>query len=90
VIIGREITVSALREWMAGVGASAMVAVSFAGKLKTTLQMFGISFMVYQNKLFGIEIYDLGYALLIAAAGMTLWSMIVYLRAAWPSMVSED
>jgi hypothetical protein len=46
--------------------------------------------MVYQNKLFGIEIYDLGYALLIAAAGMTLWSMIVYLRAAWPSMVSED
>ena len=89
IIIGREITVSALREWMASVGASAKVAVTFAGKLKTTLQMFGIVFMVYQNDLFGIEIYDLGYILLIAAAGMTMWSMIVYLRAAWPSMVSN-
>jgi CDP-diacylglycerol--glycerol-3-phosphate 3-phosphatidyltransferase/cardiolipin synthase len=89
IIIGREITVSALREWMAGVGESAKVAVTFAGKLKTTLQMFGIAFMVYERNILGIEIYELGYVLLIAAAGMTMWSMVVYLRAAWPSMVSN-
>ena len=89
IIIGREITVSALREWMASVGASAKVAVTFAGKLKTALQMFGIAFMVYERNILGIEIYELGYILLIAAAGMTMWSMVVYLRAAWPSMVSN-
>lgn len=89
IIIGREITVSALREWMAGIGARAKVAVSPIGKVKTTLQMFGIAFMVYENKLFGVEVYDLGYMLLIAAAVLTIWSMIVYLRAAWPSMVSN-
>jgi CDP-diacylglycerol--glycerol-3-phosphate 3-phosphatidyltransferase len=86
VIIGREITVSALREWMAGLGARNEVRVSMAGKIKTTLQMFGIAFMVYQGSLFGIEIYEPGYYLLLAAAVMTLWSMIIYLRAAWPSM----
>ena len=86
IIIGREITVSALREWMAGLGARQEVKVSVAGKAKTTLQMFGIAFMVYQQDLFGLELYDIGYILLLAAAGMTMWSMIVYLRAAWPSM----
>ncbi len=86
VIIGREITVSALREWMAGLGARDEVKVSMAGKLKTALQMFGIAFMVYQRDLFGVEIYDVGYWLLLAAAAMTLWSMVIYLRAAWPSM----
>ena len=86
IIIGREITVSALREWMAGLGAGEQVKVSVAGKVKTTLQMFGIAFMVYQRDLFGIETYVVGFILLLAAAGMTLWSMIVYLRAAWPSM----
>lgn len=89
IIIGREITVSALREWMASVGDGAKVAVTFAGKLKTTLQMFGIAFMVFERNILGVEIYELGYVLLIAAAGMTMWSMIVYLRAAWPSMVSH-
>jgi len=90
VIIGREITVSALREWMAGIGAREHVKVSFAGKIKTTLQMFGIAFMVYERPLFGIEIYGLGYYLLIAAAAMTLWSMFIYLRAAWPAMQRDD
>ncbi len=85
-IIGREITVSALREWMAIVGAQGMVAVSWGGKLKTTLQMFGIAFMVYRERLFGLDLYHIGFVLLIAAAGMTLWSMFIYLRAAWPSM----
>ncbi len=86
IIIGREITVSALREWMAGLGARQEVKVSVAGKVKTTLQMFGIAFMVYQQDLFGLELYEIGYILLLAAAGMTMWSMIIYLRAAWPSM----
>ncbi len=86
IIIGREITVSALREWMAGLGARDEVKVSVAGKVKTTLQMFGIAFMVYQRELFGLQLYEIGYILLLAAAGMTMWSMIVYLRAAWPSM----
>ncbi len=87
VIIGREITVSALREWMAGLGSRAEVAVGASGKIKTTLQMFGIGFMVYQHSAFGIPVYTLGFYLLLAAAAMTLWSMFVYLRAAWPAMM---
>jgi CDP-diacylglycerol--glycerol-3-phosphate 3-phosphatidyltransferase len=87
VIIGREITVSALREWMAGIGARADVAVGSAGKIKTTLQMFGIAFMVYEHSLFGIDIYRAGYYLLLVAAVMTLWSMFIYLRAAKPAMI---
>jgi CDP-diacylglycerol--glycerol-3-phosphate 3-phosphatidyltransferase/cardiolipin synthase len=86
IIIGREITISALREWMAGIGARAHVAVRLSGKVKTVFQMFGIGFMVYQHDLFGIEIYNFGYFLLLISAGMTLWSMIDYLRAAWPSI----
>ena len=86
VIIGREITISALREWMATVGAGAKVAVSWLGKVKTTLQMFGIAFMVYREPIMGIDIYFLGFYLLVAAAAMTIWSMVDYLRAAWPSM----
>lgn len=86
VIIGREITVSALREWMAGLGERSTVKVGMAGKIKTTFQMFGIAFMVYEQRLFGLDVYVLGYYLLLIAAVMTLWSMIVYLRAAWPSM----
>jgi len=86
IIIGREITVSALREWMAGLGASDEVKVSPAGKIKTTLQMFGIAFMVYQGDIIGLKIYDIGFILLVLAAGMTLWSMFIYMRAAWPAM----
>lgn len=86
IIIGREITVSALREWMAGIGARAAVAVSWAGKIKTVLQMFGIGFMIYEHDILGVPIYRLGYVLLLIAAGMTLWSMVVYLRAAWPAI----
>lgn len=89
-IIGREITVSALREWMATVGAQGVVAVSWGGKLKTTLQMFGIAFMVYREPLFGLDLYHIGFVLLVAAAGMTLWSMFIYLRAAWPTMHSGE
>ena len=90
IIIGREITVSALREWMATIGERANVTVSAAGKIKTTLQMFGIAFMVYKNDLFGIPIYAVGFILLILAAIMTIWSMIIYLKAAWPFIIHDQ
>ena len=90
IIIGREITISALREWMATIGERANVKVTMAGKVKTALQMFGIAFMVYHNDLFGIPIYTLGFALLVLAAIMTIWSMIIYLRAAWPFILADQ
>lgn len=90
IIIGREITISALREWMATIGERANVGVSMAGKVKTTLQMFGIGLMVYHNTLFGIPIYTVGFVLLVMAAIMTIWSMVIYLRAAWPFIVSDQ
>jgi CDP-diacylglycerol--glycerol-3-phosphate 3-phosphatidyltransferase/cardiolipin synthase len=90
IIIGREITISALREWMATIGERANVKVTWSGKVKTVLQMFGIGFMVYENEFLGIDIYGIGFILLIAAAGMTIWSMVAYLRAAWPFITSPD
>ena len=90
IIIGREITISALREWMATIGERANVKVSTAGKVKTTLQMFGIAFMVYKNSLLGIDMYTLGFALLVLAAIMTIWSMAIYLKAAWPAICSDQ
>ena len=90
IIIGREITISALREWMATIGERANVSVSMAGKIKTTLQMFGIAFMVYQNDLFGIPIYKVGFVLLVLAAIMTIWSMLIYLKAAWPFIIEDQ
>jgi len=90
IIIGREITISALREWMSQVGAQTTVAVSFFGKLKTTLQIIGISLMLYYDSLLGLPIYDIGKVALFVAAGLTLWSMVGYLRAAWPVMVKQD
>ena len=90
IIIGREITVSALREWMAIIGERANVQVSWTGKVKTVLQMFGIAFMVYKEQFLGIDIYEIGFALLVVAAIMTIWSMIIYLRAAWPFIANSD
>jgi CDP-diacylglycerol--glycerol-3-phosphate 3-phosphatidyltransferase/cardiolipin synthase len=90
IIIGREITISALREWMATIGERANVKVAWSGKLKTVLQMFGIGFMVYESTFLGVDIYHLGFLLMVAAAGMTIWSMMVYLLAAWPSMSKTD
>jgi len=86
IIIGREITVSALREWMSLIGARAHVAVSIFGKWKTTLQIIGISFMLYRERLFTLPSYRIGEWLVYVAAALTLWSMIDYLRAAWPAM----
>ena len=86
IIIGREITVSALREWMSELGARARVKVTFFAKCKTAFQMFGIGFMLYGEPSFGLPVYGIGMALLLTAAGLTLWSMVEYLRAAWPVM----
>lgn len=89
VIIGREITISALREWMAELGARAKVAVSVIGKIKTAFQMIAIFLLILKTNLFGLPIYTVGYILLYIAAILTLWSMVVYLRAAWPSLTDE-
>jgi len=89
VIIGREITISALREWMAEVGARAQVAVSEIGKIKTTVQMVTILLMIYQAPWLGMPIYTIGFVLLYVAVVLTLWSMMVYLRAAWPSLSGQ-
>mgnify|MGYP003454910261 CR=1 FL=1 len=86
VIVGREITVSALREWMAHLGARAKVKVSALGKWKTIVQMVGLSFMVYRSDLFGLPIYVIGIGLLVIAAVLTLWSMVLYLQVAWPEL----
>jgi CDP-diacylglycerol--glycerol-3-phosphate 3-phosphatidyltransferase len=82
IIIGREITISALREWMAQIGAARSVAVSFVGKLKTTAQMIAIPVLLYYDPLFGFALPVIGTALLWAAAVLTLWSMVYYLRRA--------
>src|SRR5690606_40442866 len=84
IIIGREITVSALREWMSELGARAHVAVTFFGKWKTTVQIVGISLMLYYKPILGIDVYPIGVGLLFVAGALTLWSMFGYLRAAWP------
>ncbi len=87
IIIGREITVSALREWMAEMGESGRVAVSRLGKFKTTAQMTAITLMLYQHPIAGLPVYWLGLACFYGAVAVTLWSMAQYLRAAWPSLI---
>jgi CDP-diacylglycerol--glycerol-3-phosphate 3-phosphatidyltransferase len=86
VIIGREIAVSALREWMAEIGARGRIKVSVLGKYKTIMQIIGLSLLLYRRDLFGIPIYALGLLLTAVAAVLTLWSMILYLRLAWPEL----
>jgi CDP-diacylglycerol--glycerol-3-phosphate 3-phosphatidyltransferase/cardiolipin synthase len=86
IVIGREIAISALREWMAEMGARGKVAVSSLGKLKTIFQMTGLSMMLYRDDLLGLPVLELGVACLVAAAALTLWSMFAYLSAAWPEL----
>jgi CDP-diacylglycerol---glycerol-3-phosphate 3-phosphatidyltransferase len=90
VIIGREIAVSALREWMAEVGARAAVAVSTLGKIKTTAQMISIVLLILRESVFGPWVYGVGVVLVYVAAILTLWSMVVYLVAAWPSLSGKS
>ena len=83
IIIGREITISALREWMAHIGQSKSVAVNILGKIKTVSQLVAIPFLLYNGILFGIiHTNPVGRILIWLAAFITLWSMVVYLRAA--------
>ena len=84
VIIGREITISALREWMSTLGARSRVAVSFYGKVKTVIQMLSLIMLIYRYPLYGLPIYGMGLVLLYAGVILTLWSMLEYLMSAWP------
>lgn len=87
VIIGREIAISALREWMAQIGASRSVAVHMLGKVKTTVQMVAIPFLLYDGPLFRVIDTRLwGTALIWLAAVLTVWSMVYYLRKALPEI----
>jgi CDP-diacylglycerol--glycerol-3-phosphate 3-phosphatidyltransferase len=86
VIIGREIAVSALREWMAQIGASGRIKVSLLAKYKTIMQIVGLSMLLYRQNIFALPTYELGMLLTAVAAVLTLWSMIQYLRLAWPEL----
>ena len=86
IIIGREIAISALREWMAKIGAAKSIAVSFIGKLKTTAQLIALPMLLYHDRLGPLEPRTLGTWLIYLAAFLTLWSMAYYLRKAWPEI----
>ena len=90
IIIGREIAISALREWMAQIGASRSVAVHMLGKVKTTVQMVAIPFLLYDGTLFGVIDTALWGTVLIWVAGvLTVWSMVYYLQKAWPDILDH-
>ena len=89
VIIGREITISALREWMAELGRRGVVAVGWIGKVKTTLQFVAITVLLFAQAGMQKEILILGELLLYVAGVLTLWSMVIYLRGAWPSLSQQ-
>jgi len=84
VIVGREISISALREWMAEIGQRAQVRVAWLGKIKTVLQIIAIVVLLYQHDLEGLRLFHVGETLLVAAAVLTIWSAIAYVRAALP------
>lgn len=90
VIIGREITIASLREWMAEIGQRTKVKVSQIGKWKTSAQMLAIAFFLYQDDIFGYSVIIIGYVLLYIAAVLTLWSMISYLRAALHTIKNDN
>ena len=84
IIIGREIAISALREWMAGLGKSSSVGVALIGKIKTAAQMLAIFLLLYWDKIAGFNTQLIGHVLIVLAAFLTLLSMAYYLKAAWP------
>ncbi|MBV6412481.1 MAG: CDP-diacylglycerol--glycerol-3-phosphate 3-phosphatidyltransferase [Xanthomonadales bacterium] len=90
VIIGREISISALREWMAELGQRASVRVGGIGKIKTIVQMTALTMLIWHDTLWGLPIRDIGLALLVIAAILTLWSAWQYLRAAWLVLNQND
>lgn len=86
IIVSREIIVSALREWMAEVGKRTSIAVSHLGKIKTTVQMISLIILLYCNPKTDPYIAILGYILLYIAAVLTIWSMVLYIKVAWPEL----
>ncbi|TAL25354.1 MAG: CDP-diacylglycerol--glycerol-3-phosphate 3-phosphatidyltransferase [Aquabacterium sp.] len=91
VIIGREIAISALREWMARIGASSSVAVHMVGKLKTAAQMGAITLLLYHGVLFGwLDTQWWGTVLIYVSAALTIWSMVYYLRKALPEIIARE
>jgi cardiolipin synthase (CMP-forming) len=86
IIIGREITISALREWMAQIGAGASVAVHWLGKFKTAAQMLAIPCLLHHQDWFGLPVALIGQVLIWVAAALTVWSMFYYLKKAWPEI----
>ncbi len=90
IIIGREITISALREWMAQIGAHKSIAVSMIGKIKTVAQMLAIPLLLYHSPISGHDVQNLGTWLIYIAAVLTLWSMGYYMRMAWPHLAEQD
>jgi CDP-diacylglycerol--glycerol-3-phosphate 3-phosphatidyltransferase len=91
IIIGREIVISALREWMAEMGARSKVAVSNIAKIKTIFQLVGVGAMLYTYPIFGIlPAYGIGFVLVVAAAALTIWTMYLYLKAAWPALMAPE
>jgi CDP-diacylglycerol---glycerol-3-phosphate 3-phosphatidyltransferase len=89
IIVGREIGVSALREWMAGLGQRGIVAVSFIAKVKTTCQIVALLLLLYHQPIFGLPTFAIGMVLIYMAAVLTLWSMFVYMRAVLRAMIVE-
>ncbi len=87
IIIGREITIASLREWMAEIGQRSKVEVSWLGKAKTTMQMAAITLLLFGVDLWTGTLRPIGYLFLYVAALLTLWSMVNYLRAAWPALM---
>ena len=90
IIIGREIAISALREWMSEIGERTRVAVSVIGKIKTITQMVAILLLLYRAPIGPLPTHEVGVALLYMAALLTLWSMAVYMRAAWPIIMGNN
>ena len=89
IIVAREISISALREWMAGLGNSATVQVSFIGKAKTTTQLISLILMIYSESIFNLPTFTIGLFGYYLAAILTIYSMAVYLKAAWPVIVKN-
>lgn len=90
VMIGREITISALREWMARVGQSSSVAVATVGKFKTAAQMIAIPMLLYHDQLFFLNVQVIGTGLIYVAAALTLWSMGYYMQRAIPRLSAHE
>lgn len=90
IIISREIAVSALREWMAELGSRGEVKVNFIGKVKTTAQLVSLMLLIYAEDVWGLPTYTFGMVLYYLSAVLTLYSMVLYLKAAWPYLTDES